>query len=64
MFLLLLFVFLLVVNLLHGISFSNTPPAPRPGDPNGGVVYLRIVLPVEEVSRIFLYFWKETTQEM
>jgi hypothetical protein len=32
-----------------------------PGDPNGGVVYLRNVLSPEEASRIFLCFWRDIT---
>ena len=61
MFLLLLFVVLLAVNLFvwRDISFRNTPPPSRPGDPNGGVVYLRIVLPLEEVSRFFFSLFVE-----
>jgi hypothetical protein len=35
---------------LHDTSSRNTPPPP-PGDPNGGVVYLPIVLSPEEASR-------------
>ena len=36
--------------LLRGASSRNTPPSP-PGDPSGGVVYLRIVLSPEKASR-------------
>jgi len=36
-------------DLLPDISSRNTPP---PGDPNGGVVYLRTVLSPEEASRM------------
>jgi hypothetical protein len=66
MFLLLLFVVLLVVNILSGISFRNTPTHPplRPRDPNGGVVYLGIVLALEELSQFFSLFLKETTKEI
>ena len=35
--------------LLHDTSLRNTPP---PGDPSGGVVYLRLVLSPEEASHI------------
>ena len=35
--------------LLRDTSSRNTPP---PGDPSGGVVYLRIVLSLEEASRL------------
>jgi hypothetical protein len=34
-----------------------------PGDPNGGVVYLRIVLSPEEASRICLCFWKRLSRK-
>jgi hypothetical protein len=36
--------------ILRDTSSRNTPPAP--GDPSGGVVYLRIVLSPEEASRL------------
>jgi hypothetical protein len=33
------------------------------GDPNGGVVYLRVVLSPEEASRICLCFWKRLSRK-
>jgi hypothetical protein len=43
------------------VSPLETLPLPR--DPNGGVVYLRIVLSPEEASHICLCFWKRLSRK-
>jgi len=53
--------------MLRDVSPRNTPSPLFPGDPSGGVVYLRILLPPEESSRKWVFlninFYREELLE-
>jgi hypothetical protein len=50
-------------NSYRGGSPLETLPPPPPGDPNGGVIYVRIVLSPEEASRLCLCLWKRVSSK-